>query len=162
MPNARPIPEFLKRSESESILQEAQRLVHGARQHDYGHPADDFERIAGMLNALFASRLRVPFRAEDIPLIMVCVKLSREINSAKRDNLVDLAGYAETRSMVLTRNEAQLRKVIREVLTADSDPSAAKQAASGVQPRVAVGARRQHLRTGPAKPNRRSAGKRPR
>jgi hypothetical protein len=43
-----------------------------------------------MWSALFGRR----FRAEDVPLAMICVKLSRESHQHKRDNLVDIAGYA--------------------------------------------------------------------
>jgi hypothetical protein len=35
--------------------------------------------------------------------MMVAVKLSREVNKHKRDNLTDAAGYAECASMVADR-----------------------------------------------------------
>lgn len=82
--------------ERESVLTEAQRLVHGARNEDYGHPLDDFGRTAGMVSAMLAHKLKTPLTAEEIGLVMVCVKLSRHINRPKRDNMVDAAGYAET------------------------------------------------------------------
>lgn len=85
----------------ESAVEEAQRLVHGNRGSDYGHPLDDFEKTAGMLNSLFRGRF-YPYKeliAEDIGKIQICVKLSREENRPKRDNRVDIAGYAETIQM---------------------------------------------------------------
>jgi hypothetical protein len=86
---------------TQNILEEANELVNGARQASYGHPLDDFQRTAGMLSAMLAHKLKEPITAEEIGLIMCCVKISRQINRAKRDNLVDLAGYACTVSMVL-------------------------------------------------------------
>lgn len=78
--------------ERESVLNEAERLVHGARNVDYGHPLDDFGRTAKMWTAI----LGVPITAEQVGLCMCAVKISRQCNRPKRDNMVDLAGYAET------------------------------------------------------------------
>jgi len=85
-----PLPE-------ESALQEAQRLVHGDRGAAYGHPIDDYTRTGRMWGAI----LGIP----DIDprlccLMMGAVKISRETNAPKRDNRVDLAGYAECAQMV--------------------------------------------------------------
>ena len=79
-----------------NILQEADGLTSGARISAYGPPAVDFGRTVGMMNALFAHKLIEPFTASDFALIMICCKLSREVNQHKRDNLVDIAGYART------------------------------------------------------------------
>ena len=84
-----------------SLLLEAHNLVHGPRQHAYGHPANDFSRTAALLNIILAGKLRDELDAADVALMMVCVKLSREVNKHGRDNLVDAAGYLETRRMVL-------------------------------------------------------------
>jgi len=79
-----------------SILTEAQGLVHGDRQQSYGHPYADFSRTAAMWSAI----LGVPVEPEQVGLCMIAVKLSRECNRHKRDNLTDIAGYAETVRMV--------------------------------------------------------------
>lgn len=79
---------------SESILEEAQRLTHGPRQADYGHPLDDYTRTAALVSALLEHKLVSPLTAHEMALVMGCVKLSREMHSQKRDNLTDLAGYA--------------------------------------------------------------------
>lgn len=83
-----------------SILDEAARVTSGERQTDYGHPRDDFTRTAVMWNGLLASKLRQPITAMDVPLCMIAVKLAREAHRHKRDNLVDIAGYARTGAMV--------------------------------------------------------------
>lgn len=83
----------------ESILQEADRLVSGERGGDYGHPFDDFSRTAKMWSAIFG----IDVRPEQVPLAMICVKVSREVNKPKRDNVVDIAGYAKTLDMVNER-----------------------------------------------------------
>ena len=84
-----------------SILKEAQRIVHGDRSDDYGHPLYDFARTAGMASAMLVDKLRpgVVLEPTDIGMLMILVKLSRQVNRAKRDNLVDIAGYAETLQM---------------------------------------------------------------
>lgn len=78
----------------ESILEEAQRLTHGDRNADYGHPLDDYTRTAGLVSALLAHKLKEPISPQEMALAMCCVKLSRQVHRPKRDNLTDLAGYA--------------------------------------------------------------------
>lgn len=95
-----PTPEGFARDFGETILQEAQRLVHGNRGADYGHPIDDYTRTGRIWGAI----LGLP----DIDprlccLMMAAVKISREVNRHKRDNLTDLAGYAECADMVAQR-----------------------------------------------------------
>lgn len=91
----------------ESALEEAYRLVHASRGDDYGHPYDDFVKTATMWTGLFYHKLKDPvknpIRPEEVPLGMVCVKLSREVNKPKRDNRADGAGYFETCDMVHER-----------------------------------------------------------
>lgn len=85
-----------------NILKEAEGLVYGPRQDDYGHPLHDFSRTAGMWTYLFGDLLKdgAKFGPEHIPLAMVCVKLSREMNRPKRDNGVDGVGYLGTLELV--------------------------------------------------------------
>lgn len=82
-------------TEHKSVLTEAEGLVHGDRNAAYGHPLTDYERTAGMVTAMLAHKLKEPLTAEDLGMVMCCVKLSRQAHKPKRDNLVDLAGYAE-------------------------------------------------------------------
>lgn len=86
----------------ESVLEEAQRLVHGDRGAAYGHPLDDFGRTGRMWGAI----LGIPdVPPEAVALCMVAVKLSREVNHPKRDNRVDGPGYWETADMIHAERE---------------------------------------------------------
>ena len=80
-----------------SILTEAHRLVHGDRGDDYGHPYHDFSRTAKIWSAILDKEVT----PEQVALCMIGVKISRECNRPKRDNRVDMAGYAETLDMVV-------------------------------------------------------------
>ena len=79
----------------ESILIEAQQLVHGARNATYGHPLDDYTRTVDSFKGLMGDKKISEMTAEDGIIFMICMKLSREINLPKRDNRVDISGYAE-------------------------------------------------------------------
>jgi hypothetical protein len=89
------------RPSPETILEEAQRLVHGSRGEAYGHPYDDFGKTAKIWSAI----LGIDVTPAQVALCMVGVKISREVNKPKRDNLVDGAGYFETLSMVREEQE---------------------------------------------------------
>jgi hypothetical protein len=77
----------------ESINHEADRLIHEDRREVYGHCLDEYTRLAGMVSAAFAHKLKESFSAEDMLMFMVLLKASRVIHNPKRDSLVDLAGY---------------------------------------------------------------------
>ncbi len=85
----------------ETILQEAQRLVYGDRGAAYGHPLDDFGRTAKIWSAILGCRVT----AEQVGLCMIGVKISRQCNQPKRDNLTDAAGYAATVQMCIEERE---------------------------------------------------------
>lgn len=91
----KPVPEY-----DAGPLMKGHKLVHGDRGNNYGHPYEDFGRTVAAVNAFLGHKFKEPLGPEDIPLIMLCVKLSRESNLSKPDNLVDAAGYIETWWMV--------------------------------------------------------------
>lgn len=101
--------------EFETVLEEADRLVNGARQEAYGHPHDDYTCATGMFNPYLRKKYGQNLErfngldAADGVVFMLCVKISREANMHKRDNMVDLAGYAQCLFMVKQR-EAELER----------------------------------------------------
>lgn len=76
-----------------TLLRETIRVI-TERRANYGPPAEHFARTIGMLNALFAHKLREPFVVADWPQIMLCDKMARHQERPIRDNVVDSAGYA--------------------------------------------------------------------
>ena len=87
----------------QTVLEEAQFLIHGPRQGDYGHPFDDFSRTGRIWGAI----LGIPdVPPEKVALCMVGVKLSRQVNKPKRDNLTDGCGYLGTIELIEKRREA--------------------------------------------------------
>lgn len=73
-----------------SILEEAQLIVEGSRNDDYGTPERNQARIAQMWGAY----LGVEVKPRDVCAMMILVKISRDRNLPKRDNPVDISGYA--------------------------------------------------------------------
>jgi hypothetical protein len=94
-----------KSSSTESICLEADRLVSGDRQRDYGHPLDGFNKTAAIWTAILGEKLVSPITAEEVSLLMVGIKVARETNTPKRDNRVDIAGYAKTLDLVVEERE---------------------------------------------------------
>jgi hypothetical protein len=82
----------------ESVLQEAERLIHGDRHADYGHPLDDFTAQAEMFTAYLRKGGKLAedetLDYMDVAMLMILVKVARQAGMRKRDNLVDTAGYA--------------------------------------------------------------------
>jgi hypothetical protein len=96
-----PVIDFETRREIEvtdlPVELEAATHVYGERQASYGHPASDFERTGRMWGAILG--------IDDVPphlvaLCMAALKISREVNAHKRDNMVDLIGYAICESRI--------------------------------------------------------------
>lgn len=73
------------------ICEEALKTINGERQDQYGNPEDTFALIAN----LWAAYLDVDLKAENVADMMVLLKIAREKGGkGKRDNMVDLIGYA--------------------------------------------------------------------
>lgn len=81
----------MERKEGEkSILSEAEEIVNGSRHSDYGDAKESFSRIATIASVMTGKELS----PDDCCAVMMAVKLVRESFNHKRDNLVDLCGYA--------------------------------------------------------------------
>lgn len=90
----------------ESVLAEADRLIVGARQGDYGHALDNFTTIAELWTGYLRGKQycfdRDRLAAEDVAMLLVLLKLGREMGHHKRDNIVDAAGYVGCLDQVVT------------------------------------------------------------
>ena len=86
-----PTPMLTERS---AVLTEADDLINGARNEDYGTPRDNLGRTAALWNVQLGDKLNEPLTAQDVALLMIHVKMARVINRGNRDNFVDIAGYA--------------------------------------------------------------------
>jgi len=78
----------------EDHMAEANALVNGDRMAAYGSPLPAYEAQAHVWSGLLAHKLTAPLTAEDVVLLLAGMKLARQARKPKRDNLVDLHGYA--------------------------------------------------------------------
>ena len=76
-------------SDQKSYLEEASELVSGERQEQYGSPLVSLERTA----ALWSVVLGIDVTPHEVVLCMIQLKVAREVENEKRDNMVDIAGY---------------------------------------------------------------------
>lgn len=87
--------------EGESILDKAKRITSSDRQKDYGHPKDNFRRIADLWNAYLKNRKdNGDISVEDVAWMMVLLKIARDLNKPTYDNLLDTIGYTRTLAMI--------------------------------------------------------------
>jgi hypothetical protein len=86
----------------ETILDEASRIVSGARRDTYGHPLDNHGATAEMVSAYLRRKYGLPVAldAEDVCWFNVLQKCSRAANVQTRDTLTDVAGYARNLEMI--------------------------------------------------------------
>lgn len=70
-------------------------LVLGDRNASYGPPTEDFIRIAGVFTGLLADKLKpgAKIEAAEAVVLMIGLKLCREMHAHKPDNLIDAHGY---------------------------------------------------------------------
>lgn len=86
------INNIVKPSEPTTVLQEAESLIYGDREKDYGKTSDNFADIAKGWEVI----AKTTITPEQVGLMMAWLKICRanKDNCEKRDSLVDLAGYA--------------------------------------------------------------------
>jgi len=91
-----------------NILDEAKALVEfGERSKEYGTPENSFTQIAAYWNAYLRQAGffvgRTELRPEDVGAMMILLKIAR--GTEKRDNLLDIAGYARCIEMIQQERE---------------------------------------------------------
>lgn len=80
-----------------SILEQADKLINGDRQKDYGDKLQNFSQTSMLWQGILAAKLAPGqfITAEDVALCMIQVKLSRLVKSPDhKDSILDVAGYA--------------------------------------------------------------------
>lgn len=80
----------------EALLQEAAGLIVGDRNQSYGSPTENFQNTADLWTVQFGHLLKegARFTGAHIAQAQMQLKLARMIAQPKRDNYLDLAGYA--------------------------------------------------------------------
>lgn len=78
-----------------TVLEEADKIIHGDRRTDYGGMAQGMTFTAALWEAYLAGHPdSVPLNSVDVVNMMILLKVSRTAFGAKRDNWTDIAGYA--------------------------------------------------------------------
>jgi hypothetical protein len=78
------------------ILREAEGLITGDRNKNYGSPTENFDTTAALWNAQLGHKLKPgeSFTATDVALLMVQLKMARlKTSTSNRDHYLDIAGY---------------------------------------------------------------------
>ena len=79
---------------SNRFLPRVGELTSYDRNQDYGHPYENMKQTADLINALFAHKLKEPFKPHEMALIQIQFKMARLTTSPyKDDNYLDIAGY---------------------------------------------------------------------
>ncbi len=80
----------------EDVLYEAAKLITGDRNKTYGSPTQNFQDTATIWTASLRHKLKdgVELDAIDVAKLMIGLKVARTTAQPKRDNWVDIAGYA--------------------------------------------------------------------
>lgn len=76
-----------------NIADEAMSLVCGDRNASYGNPDQDFGRVAKAWSAFLSDKLKADITPREAIIMMIGLKLCREIHKPKRDTRVDIIGY---------------------------------------------------------------------
>ena len=90
----------------EGVLDEAKRITDGDRARDYDSPENNFSRISNYWNVYLGHKrdreemAETIIKPKDVAMLMILMKFAREDHKTKRDNLVDMCGYARCASKI--------------------------------------------------------------
>ena len=88
------------------MLHEAERLVNGDRNNQYGPPDQDFQRTADLWT-IYLDGKRI-IEAHDVAVMMALLKISRlSWKPNHPDSWIDLAGYAACGYDIITNNKEE-------------------------------------------------------
>lgn len=87
--------EFTKHVQTETIAEEAMRLVYGAREETYDDPNRNFKKLAHMWTGTLLELLKpgAELTPQLVALCLIQLKISRESFKPTRENRVDGIGY---------------------------------------------------------------------
>lgn len=90
------VPPPVEVSPRASVLREAESLITGDRNKAYGSPTQNFTNTAEIWTALLRHKLKdgETIAPAEVASLMIGLKLARTVGEPKRDNWVDMAGYA--------------------------------------------------------------------
>jgi uncharacterized protein DUF6378 len=118
------------------VLNEARALIEGDRNKTYGSPTQNFQNTADIWNVLLGHKLKggQKIEAYEVATLMVALKLARTVAEPKRDNFVDMAGYAacghETQVEVARKLLERNKVAISSSMVADFEDWMAEREAS--------------------------------
>lgn len=88
------------------ILKQAEKMVCGHREQDYGSPEDNF----GIIAELWTAYKQVLFDSVDVAMMMALLKIARiRTGTMTEDSFVDGCGYLACGGEIATRKEAEIK-----------------------------------------------------
>lgn len=85
-----------KKTTRSQILKEADTIINGKREIDYGSVEDNFARIANLWSTYLSevNGMIIEVTPKEVADLMILLKMARIMNSGTRDSYVDIAGYS--------------------------------------------------------------------
>lgn len=114
-----------------TILQEADKIAGEDRSRDYGHPLENHQRIADFWNTYLGC---VCIEPQDVAMMMILLKVAREMNCHKRDNLTDIAGYVKCADMMNEKVDERVKYVQENWTNPKMDSVSTKPSAPEIRP----------------------------